>query len=209
MPCAFEGGAKLRLDAAECQLRRRAEPRRRRRKAECADDELVRQPLERSRGAVTELLPGVLAARLPFVGVVDLHAAGVVDEHGEKVLLRHRRLDDQHRTEEAEREQRDEGYPDREEQWRGGATAVAQDGKNDRDAGQAERHIGARAGRQAELSLLKDNGPIFEEKSEQRFEQGISTGTRYLRIVPPFTTPVARAAFLSRVRTTGWILRSR
>ena len=121
------------------------------------------------------MLCGEGAARLT-VDVGDLHAPRVVDQHTEEVLLRHSRLDDEHRAEEAEEHQQKGREADAGEHGAMPHVALAARApiRQDRDRDGRDDHGGSnvRAGRrcQTELALLKDDRPVIEQQPKDRIE---------------------------------------
>ena len=158
--------------------RRGAEPGGRRREPERTHDESIRERLSSADCGVANFWRAKFA-RGCLVPVRDLHAPRVVYQDAEEVLLRHRRLDDEHRPEEAEEHQR--------AGWR-----VRIDRQHDamprralrpapRDTSGTSRAIATATtaaatyepGRrhETELSLLEDHRSVIEEQPKQRLEQ--------------------------------------
>ena len=151
---------------------------RRRRKPERPEHEAIGERLEQAVFGRRELLTRERATRLA-VPIRDLHTARIVDEHAEEVLLRHRRLDDQHRPEQAEEhEQQRRGANRREDDpmmsvgsstGRPGRSAnVDRDGSHDQIASAT---YDAGRGNEPEFTLLENDRPVIEEQPKERIEQ--------------------------------------
>ena len=120
---AVERGADARLRAGERQVGSLADARGDvDEKPERAQHEAIGERLQQRRVGRGELLPRERPARLAFQ-IGDLHDPRIVDQDAQEVLLRHRRLDDQHRPEQAEEHEREDGRPHRrqDERWRASA----------------------------------------------------------------------------------------
>ena len=118
------------------------------------------------------------AARLT-VAIGDGHAARIVDEHGEEVLLRHRRLENQRRPEQTDEQHGERRQAERDEhesiaQAIGGRNAAIGEERHDRSRGHAapDQQDGARE-RPRHVALLKHEGRIFEEETENVFHQAL------------------------------------
>jgi hypothetical protein len=122
------------------------------------------------------LLARERTARL-IVPVGDLHAARVVYQDAEEVLLRHRRLDDEHRAEQADEHEQQRGGADGREHepvHRSALRArrtVRQYGRHDRDEHDPHRHVRTGGRHEPKLSLLEDHRSVAEEQLEERIEQ--------------------------------------
>ena len=154
----------------------RRHPVRRRRKTEEPHDESLRQRIEQRRVRPAELLLHEGAARLA-VAIGNRHAARIVDQDADEILLRHRRLQDQRRPEQAEEQQRQRGEPQADER---DAVAPALDGCQAAIGQQCcDRHPGGRRNDQqdrarqppGEVALLEHQWRVLEQETEKRFHR--------------------------------------
>ena len=161
--------------AAELQLAGRGDAFGRRREAEEADDEFLRQRGQQGRGRAVQLLLHERAARLA-VAIGDRHAARVVDEDAEEILLRHRGLEDQRRPEQADQEDADHSQPQRDEhraidplvgRRHAAVGQQREDGDRGRDHDRQQHGPGQTPG---EIALLKQQRRILEQKAEEVFQ---------------------------------------
>ena len=171
--------AETRRGAVVFQVARFLQPAGRRGEAEKADDEALRQRGQQLRVGPVQLILHERAARLT-VAVGDRHAARVVDQDAEKVLLRHRRLEDQRRPEETDEEHGESGDAQADQddaiaQTIGGRHAAIRQQRQQRhrDAGDDEEQDRPRQA-PAEIALLEHEGRVFEEEAEQPFDHGLS-----------------------------------
>ena len=119
------------------------------------------------------------AARLT-VAVGDRHAARIVDQHPEKVLLRHRRLENERRPEETDEEHGESGNAEADQNDAiapavGGRHAAIREKRQDRhrDTGGDEEQDPPRQG-PAEIALLEHEGRVFEKEAEESFDHAFS-----------------------------------
>ena len=200
---AVERRAEPRLRAGECQIVGRSEARRRRREAKRSQHEALRERLHQRRVLRAERLFHERAARLR-APIGNLHAAGVVDQHRQKVLLGNRRLHHENRAEQAEEqdaERRDAEHRQDDaiaQAAAPGKAAIGHDGDEHRRGREDRRDVRAGRRREAELSLLENDRPIFEEKAEQR-----------VHVVSGASAPAASAAVNSRTAARPRSLRQR
>ncbi len=173
---AVEGNAQPRLRAAERQLVLGVHALRRAREAERPHHELVGEGLHETAVGGAELLPHETRARA-IVVIGDLHAARIVEQHGEEVLLRDRGLDHQHRPEQADGDEPDQGHAQRGQddaitraQSRA-AAAIGGDRHHHGDAGRRRRQIRRAPGGEAELSLREDDRAVGKQQLKKAFEQ--------------------------------------
>ena len=177
--------------AAVLQLAGRGDAVGRRREAEEPHDEFLRQRVEQRRVRAVQLLLHERAARLA-VAVGDRHAARVVDQDAEKILLRHRGLEDQRRPEQAERA----GPPAPPAAARRAPTrsrgrsvgrhaAIGQQREDGDAAATADDDQQDRPGQTpGEIALLKQQRRILEQKAEEVFQ--------HLALILPGPAPLSR-----------------
>ena len=120
-------------------------------------------------------MPHEVAARLT-VAVGDGHASRVVEENAQKVLLRHRRLEDERRSKEAENENGEGGEPQRDQDGPVSNSPVAgyppiseQRGSGEGRGGYDGQRHRSRHG-EREVALLENQGRKLEQEPEQRVE---------------------------------------
>ena len=183
---AVERGAEPRLRAGERQVVGRC------RAAPPADEKRNVRRTKRSDSALTSaasLPPNVCLTNAPRgwrSPVGDLHAARIVDQHREKILLRHRRLDDEDRDGTGRRASRASvamrsavSTTRSRTRPRADDPAVRRRSRAAPPRPRRSRRVRARRWRQAEFPLLENDRPVFEEKAEQRVH--VVSGAQRLR----------------------------
>ena len=122
---------------------------------------------------LTELLLHEFGPGLTFSPIRNGHAARVIHQDAQEVLLRHRRLEDDRRTEQTEEEQGDDAQTQADEQRPIPNAAVGDDapvGNQGRQRQETDdRQPGNRhsSGGEGELALLEDEHRILEQELEQ------------------------------------------
>ena len=153
------------------------------REAEEPDDEALRQGREQLRIRAVQLLLDERAAWLA-VAVGDRHAPRVVDQDAEEVLLRHGRLENQRRPEQAEEQDGERGEPQA-DQDDAIARTIGRPRCRDTSGARGPRAPCAAATTRstgagqppAEIPLLEHERRVFEEKTEECIPPGAhSTG---------------------------------
>src|SRR5439155_12706899 len=100
----------------------------------------------------------------------------VVEENAQKVLLRHRRLEDERRSKEAEDQDEEGGKPESDQDGPVSSPAVAGDPSIGEQRAGGEGSSGYDGQRQRsrhgkrEVALFENQGRIFEQEPEQRVE---------------------------------------
>jgi hypothetical protein len=164
------------LRPVERQVSGRREPLGRRREAERADQESIREPLDHGTVGVRERAADEIRARALLVG--ELHAARIVDEDAHDVLLRDGGLHDEHGTEDAEEDDGERGETQQGERRplaplharSQHAVADERDRHGDDHDGSGHRRTGRRG--ESKITLAEDGESVLEQELEQRFEHG-------------------------------------
>jgi len=164
--------AEPRLLSREGELRDVVHALRGGREAERADEEALGQRPEQLAVRRERALDRRGARLVAPVG--DLHAARVVHQHADEVALRHRRRDDQRGAEQAERDQRERGAAERDEDGAVHGPRLALHARvrqsRERERGGGE-HGGeprqARRGQQ-DLAPLEQQRAVLEQELEER-----------------------------------------
>ena len=159
MPAYFRSAADATRSDEEAKLKKRTTKR-----CDSASSSLAFGPVN---CCWMKLLRGLAA------DVGDRHAARIVDEHAEKILLRHRGLEDQRRPEQAEEQDRERGEAQADEHDTiarafGRRHAAVGEQREDRDRGRRRDRQQHRA-RQApgEIALLEDERRVLEQEAKE------------------------------------------